>query len=94
LCLDQRLYLDLARKQPLPWWQKNGVTEGIAMTFCNFTRAFKAAKEKGWTLPQSDDSEPIDQRFVEWYTNVRRLLMGLSILYVDNNSMTIIINNK
>jgi hypothetical protein len=23
----------------------------LGMTFCNFTRAFKAAKEKGWTLP-------------------------------------------
>jgi hypothetical protein len=64
LCLDQRLYLDLAAAAVVA---EEWVTEGIAMTFCNFTRAFKAAKEKGWTLPQSDDSEPIDQRFVEWY---------------------------
>jgi hypothetical protein len=48
LCIDRQLYLSLAKKKPLSWWEENGITEGIAKAFCNFTRAFKTAKEEGW----------------------------------------------
>jgi hypothetical protein len=26
LCIDQRLYLGIAKKKPLSWWKENGVT--------------------------------------------------------------------
>jgi hypothetical protein len=65
LCIDQRLYLSLAKKKPLSWWKENGVTEGIAKAFCKFIQAFKKAKEEGWALPESE--KPIEQRVKDWY---------------------------
>ena len=65
LCMDQRLYLSLAKRKPLSWWKENGVTEGIAKAFCKFIQAFKKAKEEGWALPRSEN--PIEQRLKDWY---------------------------
>jgi len=71
LCIDHRLYLHLAKQQPLAWWEENGVKEGIAKAFLKYTRHFNLAKEKGWVVPQSGDSDDPEQQFHEWYEGLR-----------------------
>ena len=71
LCIDPRFYLDLARKQPLAWWERNRVKEGIAKAFCKYSRNFKVAKENGWLLPHSKPIDPIEQQFQEYCAEVR-----------------------
>lgn len=71
LCIDCRLYLHLARKQPLAWWARNGIKEGIAKAFCKYSKNFKVAKEKGWVVPQIGDSDNLQQQFHDWYAGSR-----------------------